>query len=202
MDLVRLQMHINRNVNPYYDCIVNNAQYMFIMYYSCNKLGRAVSLILIIALLLCYKQTDKHDNVVFVMTMQCTIAIPYNEVNFTSTELAVPVEYVYSCFSCALLIFQNLVGYKRDVVEARSQYISFIEHNIRWNYHFYRNVDVFVKATINTLFLNDNIFLCNRSFIALCWPWSGWKFSAVQWTHCCSPPLLCVWNLSAGWAFV
>lgn len=51
MDLVRLQMHIKRNVKPYYDCIVNNAQYIFIMFHSWNKLGRAVSLILIIALL-------------------------------------------------------------------------------------------------------------------------------------------------------
>lgn len=41
MDLVRLQMHIKRNVKPYYsyDCIVNNAQYIFIIYHSCNKLG-------------------------------------------------------------------------------------------------------------------------------------------------------------------
>lgn len=65
------------------------------------------------------------------MTMQCTIAIPYNEVNFTSTELAGPLESVYSCFSCVLLIFQNLVGYKSDIVEARSQYLSCVEHNIR-----------------------------------------------------------------------
>lgn len=51
MDLVRLQIHIKRNVKPYYDCIVNNVQYIFIMHHSCNKLERAVSLILIIALL-------------------------------------------------------------------------------------------------------------------------------------------------------
>lgn len=50
-DLFRLQIHIKLNVKSYYDCIVNNVQYIFIMYHSCNKLGRAVSLILIIALL-------------------------------------------------------------------------------------------------------------------------------------------------------
>lgn len=98
--------------------------------------------------------------------MQCTIAIPYNEVNFTSTKLAGPLES-YSCFSCALLIFQNLVGYKRDIVEARSQYLSCIEQTSD-EITIFNEMSTFSLNKQFILILNEKNFLCNRTFIALC----------------------------------
>lgn len=85
--------------------------------------------------------------------MQYTIAIPNNEVNFTSTELAGPLESVYSCFSCAHLIFQNLNEYERDIVEARSHYLNLTEYNIGCNYHeMCIKMSKFCLSTSNSLY--------------------------------------------------
>lgn len=100
--------------------------------------------------------------------MQYTVAIPNNEVNFTSTELSGPLESVYSCFSCAHLIFQNLNEYERDIVEAWSQYLNLTEFNIECNYHeMFKKFRSFVKAQaivyimnlLITILINASLYL-------------------------------------------